>query len=667
MTSPLLIKDANWVRQSFLVKSADLDNAAKSYRTWTSASLKFTDTSLGGNFAINPPPSFTRTADLKANTRLAGGTGMGRYYSEAIDDNSQVIYMRFGVPAFNSLTTFFTGFYNTGAGKLARTGRATGVFYNLGKAAGFVVAVMNWQLLAIHLLGVGAKFFLDKPSSKFYYLKPTMPLYWNAVQTMVNQIAVNRGIVPRIGSGATTANKTDLSDEYQWDDQARALFHSKSPDLFNANGSIDVYAMATRSMRLQHKQMMRLKDALSDGEKDLTTGIQEVMSESYSDGDSMGYLNYLAKFAGDSQGSGATSQAQPNPADTKDQYDTDSEAALNSTTADDGFLSFMEAELNDGGAFAGFRVNATGAVGESFSNSVTESEIANKINSMSSSSRSTKFDLAGGNLGDGPIAGAVKSILGAAGDVVAGAADSLGVSGLAALAGAAFVDIPKHWESSTASLPRAQYTINLVSPYGNPMSQLMNIHIPLCMLLAAALPISTGKQSYTSPFICEIYDKGRCQIRLGIVDSLSITRGTGNLGFTNEGHVMAVDVSFSVLDLSSVMHMPISQGINMAATLVGATAGAAAGGLLGAGLGAAAVTLAAPTFDDDTVYSDYMALLGGMGLADQIYSWRKYKLNLTRQMTNWNSWFSSSHFASWLGNTPPARLLSMRFKGLGDR
>jgi hypothetical protein len=208
------------------------------------------------------------------------------------------------------------------------------------------------------------------------------------------------------------------------------------------------------------------------------------------------------------------------------------------------------------------------------------------------------------------------------------------------------------------------YTINLVSPYGNPMSQMMNIHIPLACLLALALPLSTGKQSYTSPFLIEIYDKGRQQSRLAIVDSMSVTRGTGNLGFTNEGHVMAIDVSFTVKDLSSVLHMPIAQGISFSAAAAGAIAGGALAGVVGAAGGFGLGAIAAGAFDEDTVFTDYMAVLGGMGLADQIYAWRKYKLNLTKTMANFSTWSSWAHWASWAGNTPPGRLISMVYKGV---
>lgn len=674
-----LLKDSQWVRQAFLVRKEELEKVDYQNRTFTSASLKFTDTTPGGNFAINPPPQFTRAADPKVTSQYSGSMGMGRYYSEAIDDNAQVIHMRFGVPQFNSLTTFFTGFYDTRAGQLARTGRADGLFYNLGKAAGFVVSIMSWKLLAVHALGLGWRFCMNKPSSKYYYLKPTMPLYWNAVQTIVNQIAVNRGIVPRIGS----PEQGELNDKYEFDANAKERLHSLLPDIFNKDGSIDVYAMANRAQRLARKHFNRMEKKLNNATQmnlnkrmdDLSDELQSVYKEKLTDErpNFMGYLdNWLKSKASQpketADKSGGTTEQLP----TKEDPD------------DPEWLKFFMAEMDDGSAFASFRVNATGAVNESFSNSVQESEISSKINSMSSASRSTNFSFGNGNVFGGAFGAALGGVAGAVKDFAAGALDSLNMSGLAALGGSAFVDIPKHWQSSTASLPRASYTMHLISPYGNPISQLINIHIPLAMLLAGALPLSTGKQSYTSPFILELYDRGRCQTRLGIIDSLSITRGTGNLGFNNDGQAMSVEVTFSIIDLSSIMHMPITEGFSMTSALAavaspvigaaagvgGATAAAAVvgGGVAAAGVGvaagAAAMAAAAGVFDEDTVFSDYLAVLAGMGLADQIYQWRKFKLNLTRKLANWNSWTSASHMSSFMGDIWPARMYSAIYKGV---
>jgi hypothetical protein len=206
------------------------------------------------------------------------------------------------------------------------------------------------------------------------------------------------------------------------------------------------------------------------------------------------------------------------------------------------------------------------------------------------------------------------------------------------------------------------------------------------MLLAMTLPIATGKQSYTSPFLCEIFDRGRCQSRLSMVESLSITRGTGNTGFNNKGHAMGIEVSITFMDMSTVLAMPISQGFSSNATAAGSELGAVAGGVVGAGggpltaiggaalggaiggalgAGADALNNAAQTigsiFDDDNTFTDYMAVLSGMGLTDQIYSMNKFKLNLTRAMTSWKTWYSTAHFASFAGDTLPGSLVSAIF------
>lgn len=703
----MLLADADWVRQSFIVNRDKLADRELQNRNFSTASLKFVDTKPGGNRMINPPPQFTRSCDIPSVNFATGKETLGRYYSEAIDDNSQVIYMRFGVPQFNSLTTFFTTFYDSSAGQLARTGRAGGVFYQIGKAMATVVLAVTWEIQAIKLAGLIYRFATGSPSSKFYYLKPTMLMYWDAVTTIVNRMAVNRGIIPALyGGGDQTAAVMN------------AYLAKELPGVFLPNGGIDVYNIAGRSQRLARKVRSAIEaqhsgssganiQALSSAiQGSLKSGAIDESSKATKSGD--GFIDSIEKWFSSTLGSSTGAKLDANT--TLSDYNAATAAAGGQpSTASSGDTvekvgedraGFMEqylSSLDDGLEFVALRVNYTGQMSESFSNSVGESGLASKINNASSSSRTTRFDFADGNVaGDNPFGKALQGIIGGVKDLAAGAMDAVGAQGIAALAGSAFVDIPKHWEQSMASLPRANYTISLVSPYGNPISQLLNIDFPLALLLAAALPMGTGRQSYTSPFILELYDQGRCQTRLGIIDSLSITRGVGNLGFNNENHAMAIDVSFSVMDLSSIVSIPIGEGLTTAGLHAGLNAGAIAGAavgainagkyglvpgilgatvgtVVGAGVGGAAgevVDFVSNTiksinnaFSDDTAFNDYMAVLAGMSLQDQIYATHKLKFNLTNIAQQWNSYYSASHFAAFAGNELPSRLVSAVFKG----
>src|SRR5690606_182455 len=104
------VLDRDWMKRSFMVSDAYLDEKVdRQNRYLSSADLKFTDTRLGRNIGVNSRPQFTRYSDIRRKGRVAsrtdvstistnGNFGMGRYYSEAIDDTAQTIYMRFGVP-----------------------------------------------------------------------------------------------------------------------------------------------------------------------------------------------------------------------------------------------------------------------------------------------------------------------------------------------------------------------------------------------------------------------------------------------------------------------------------------------------------------------------------------------------------------------------------------
>ncbi|BCM95078.1 hypothetical protein [Burkholderia phage FLC6] len=624
-------RDVQWLRKSFLLATDNLDDQSLQEFGYTDTIARPFDTSPGGNEVINPLPQFTRHCDIKVKTPLMNTFGIGRWYDETYGQYSQKIYLRFGVPEFTPMSQFFTGFYSYEASLLARTGRASaGIAYYLGRGVGLAVTIFNIPLLLTTVALEAYRFFTQKQSSKFYYFKPAMHLYWNAVTTLVNHYCVNRGIIPRMFT--SDQNQTMAAENtYTSDDLKR---FAQVLEVFDENGQVDMYRYASFAQRRKKAFMDKLKDMLDVSNLDfsaLHNNFRSALNQQTQPVQGRAFKEYMDLWLNSPEGNANSSSGST------DGSQGESVADTQVNTIDkpdrDGLWKLLQSEWNDGTAFVCFRVNSTGEVSESFSSSTAKSEIEDKINGLASQARKTSFNFSGGNL-----TGALSGALGAVGDFVGGVADQFNISGLAVLGGAAFVDIPEHWESSTASLPQQSYTIQLIAPYGNALSQLFNMYIPLFMILAGALPRSTGKQSYTAPPLVQLFDKGKQQTRLGIIDSVSVRRGTTNLPFNKHMQAMGIEVTFSIKDLSSIMHMPISQGFSLNPTK--------------------------GIFDEDTVFSDYMGVLAGLDLDDQIYSFRKFALNMTRYATNWRSWTSSSHMASFLANGTPLRFVSMFYKGI---
>jgi hypothetical protein len=55
--------------------------------------------------------------------------------------------------------------------------------------------------------------------------------------------------------------------------------------------------------------------------------------------------------------------------------------------------------------------------------------------------------------------------------------------------------------------------------------------------------------------------------------------------------------------------------------------------------------------DEDTPFTDYMAVLGGLSLYDQYYIEPRLKLAWRNQIADFERWFSMSHFASHFAGT----------------
>ena len=661
--------DRNWVKNAFMVPDEAMnqkhDDAPASEvvnnRYWSSANFKFTSTRLGDNIGVNPRPQFTPYADIPVPGRLGrkpptttscNNVGMGRYYSEAIDDPSQTVYFRFGVPQHNSISNFFTNAFDGSQAKMTRTGKYP-VIYNLAKAITTVSATIAFPAVALLVLSSKTinRYLGSSTSYRYYTLKPTMHLYWGTVQTLVNTLAINSGLVPKLFSDELSRGQV-IGRVYKLDTQYLEALHKLMPGIFPSYDSkeaelkpasiIDIFAVSLKAQKLADQVFIEEYEKLdNDSIKTLSdftgivrkerTGEIKVSNPNQKTNEktphSLGaWLNYLVM-------NNQFKQNEKEPSTLDPRVDDSEEGKKEKESWYGEFKNYFASEIRDGAQFATFRVDFTGASSESFSNTSTESEISQKLNGMSSGAKSTRFSMMDGNIGGGAIGSAVSGLLGMGKDAALGAASGLtfGLSDniVAMLTGIGYIDIPKVWQNSNASLPRANYTIQLTSPYGNVFSMLQNIYIPLSMLLAGALPRSTGRASYTSPFLCQVFDRGRVQIRLGMIESLSITRGTSNLAFNLMGMPLAIDVSVSVVDLSSIMHMPVTSG-----------------GLLDNEM----------TFDESNILSDYLAVLAGQDLGSQMYALPKAKMKLAKDFAEAGKLTSPAYWGSNIGDTLANRL-----------
>lgn len=674
------LTDHDWLRQSFMIthgtqfdsngNPSDEDVKLRA-RFFSTAQLKFSDTRVGGNMVMNPAPQFTRYADPRIKGLYQESEGMGRFYSEAIDDNKRIITMTFGVPQFNSLSTFYRGFYDHSAATVARTGRAPSIFYTAGQAIGFVAAFLSPWLVLYSLGSAFIRCAMNQSSSKYYFFKPTMATYWNAVSGIANDLAVKTQVVtraisdPQRSSGDNRAGALSAKDLHDINKEVYSVLDSYDESTGDANG-INVYAVATRYQRMQRAAFQALekyyasysvandfKNGVDDEGNVVLQQVREAVNKPGLRQPKRKWSDYLEEWSsgkspGAMTGSGsATAEKDENGAKPEGTQDLLTEKSISHMDDDDktSWWNFLMAELDDGAQYVSFRVENTGDASESFQNQAGEAEISSKINSISGSARSTRFSTADGNVVDGGIVGdVIKGALGSVKDMAMGAAHSLGIDGMAALGGNAFADIPKHYLNSTTNMPKMSYRIRLVSPYGNRYSRFVNLWLPFSMLLAGALPLSAGQHAYTSPFLCQVFDRGRAQTRLGMIDSLSVTRGMSNLAFNKIGEPMSIEISFSVVELSNILHMPIAKGFNPITSL----------------------NMSA-IFDEESLYNDYIATLSSLSLAEQIYVGERLKIGLTKWLKNTDSWFSVPHAMNAVGDLGVVKMFSAFFPGVANR
>lgn len=668
----------------------------RSMRHW----LSYTDTSLGGNFPINTAYSFTSTSDIKI-PRLYQfeGFGMGRWYATKIEDNAHDIHMRFGVQKFSGPLNFFSNWFDYYAYSLAQHGRSPSIMHSLG---GLVGIGIGFAYPGVMTVGFLAKLFNLLGGGKFWYVNPTMDLYWSAVDTLINRIAGEMAIglpstamdaVDYLNKGKDTRTAYSKDTLQQLYNALPHVYRSVNLDTTQSGFSMNIRATVNRTQRRQNR--MNEKLMLELGKR--TDHANKVASGELSDfiinkmSETVGEINltengkrpdttfvaiekYLASKAGkasheeDQKGyrvgdsdaaanlagrakDDATKQKIFNSVEELYSWSGDTGSknvsgdGLTKAPGNNGLVDILMANLNDGTDWVTFRVIGTGSVSESFSNSSQESMLASTINGWAAAKKQLHFNLAGGAL----FGSVIESVIDGAVDFVNGAASSLGLDGLMGFVMGGKVDMPKTYSDSSASMFTSQtYQIKLRTPYGHPMAVFQDLYVPMVMILAGALPLSHGRSSYGGPFYCELYDKGRATIKNGIISSVQIERATSGVAWTRGGLPLGIDITFTVENLDTAVHMPIhtvsmGQLLNPHRVLEKVLTG------------------------NEGNLADYCATLAALDLPSQIYRTSHIARNWAVFRRDWANYWDKDNFAMWLSNTAPMNVAKMFVEGTARR
>jgi hypothetical protein len=208
-----------------------------------------------------------------------------------------------------------------------------------------------------------------------------------------------------------------------------------------------------------------------------------------------------------------------------------------------------------GAKYIPLTVEYTGPTTYTFGNTTGEIGIQQMFNDGSKKIDAFKYSSFGGNIaGD-----LITDVMGMATSSLMGAADaaSLGLTNvIAGLLHGGLVTLPKKWEDSTITLPSHSFKVPVEAVSGHIMAQISSSYLVIATMLGLTLPKSVGKGSYTSPYLISAHLKGVCNIKLGLIDNLTITYGSGNVGRDDLNRPISFDISFDLVDLSEMFVAP---------------------------------------------------------------------------------------------------------------
>lgn len=561
--------------QGALIKSLIKTGENEPFPSYYSKPM-LTDTRLGWNDAINPLWQFGKDDDIMypVNTNSDKYHGLGRVYYDTIERHQRILYLSFGVPEFTGLIDFYTKAIDTKLANLMRNGTGdlvSEIASLTGDVLGFAIRAPFLPFVWLKRLASIRQYKI----TKYYDFKSTMPLYYQAVTGILTKLSVNMGFT----TGFDIDFDGSTSEPAKNKDSLPILLQISAPDMWSIMMNRSKARMAVNN---------DLRNKLGTNSADLMRNLMQSDQE---------LASKHTKIYGNSE------------------EDPDTSWMSKTNLKSRFFETFVQsaAETALGGInYIGFRIDKNADASESFSNSTGESSIAQQLNSKASEARDALFRMAEGNTGISAIDTVRKiftEFVSSVSDNIAGASALLNT-----YTGHSYFDIPEVWESSSFG---KSYSFNfaLRSPYGDPISIFQSIYVPFACLLAGALPRATGDASYTSPFLLRAYCKGMFAVPLGIIESLSVQRGSSEFGWNITSLPTQVDISISIKDLSPAMYYGIGSG-NISSILN-------------------------EVFSQNSSFNEYLLTLSGIGLAERIL----FMQNITRRLK-----IAFSSFRNTIGN-----------------
>ena len=218
-----------------------------------------------------------------------------------------------------------------------------------------------------------------------------------------------------------------------------------------------------------------------------------------------------------------------------------------------------------------FYLDAETAINESFTNNTTESMISQTVNGFSQTAKEIQFIMgskdAGGvmsSIGSAvtDVASNITSALGEVAEVLAGKNLITRVSNeLTTIVSGGKIIFPEIWSDSEYDRS-FDITIKLRSPDPDPVSIFLNIYMPIILLVSMAAPHQIGNSSnaYESPFLVRATYKSIFNCDLGMITSLSISKG-GQGNWNILGQPISADVTLSIRDLYGSMFISKRMGL----------------------------------------------------------------------------------------------------------